>query len=259
MAQILHLIGSRIRSCSLSPTVDKRRNPSEIYVLEASFWSITTSLNSEATPTPMIQQVGSEVRSPSLDIAPITKPLTAHHHSGEPGIRSQGEHTIDLSSLSIKPNTGNASIHGRSNADAATIGIPSSRLLSGIFGRKHRIRSSYLSLYRPLKTKRERGILALGIILALAAGVPLPIVGVIFGKLINSFPPNNDQIRTLVGELLGVAVAYFCVTWGWSTCWGVVGERVSRGLREDLLRKVVGMDIAWFEVEALDVCFSFSF
>lgn len=50
-------------------------------------------------------------------------------------------------------------------------------------------------------------------------------------------------------------MAYFFVTWGWATCWGVVGERVSRGLREALLEKAVGQEVGWFEVECPDVSF----
>lgn len=89
--------------------------------------------------------------------------------------------------------------------------------------------------------------------LALAAGIPLPLIGVIFGKIINSFPPTEDEIKVRIGQLLGVAVAYFFITWGWATAWGVVGERVSRGLREELLKKAIGMEVGWFEVECPDV------
>ncbi|KAI5788367.1 ABC transporter-like protein [Geopyxis carbonaria] len=113
--------------------------------------------------------------------------------------------------------------------------------------------ASYLSLYRPLRSFKERAILAAAIVLALAAGAPLPIIGVIFGKIINAFPPSEDELRVRIGQLLGVAVAYFFITWGWATCWGMVGEVVSRGLREELLKKAVGMDMAWFEVECPDI------
>ena len=41
--------------------------------------------------------------------------------------------------------------------------------------------TQYFRLYRPLETWYERGLLFSAIILSLAAGVPLPIIGVIFG------------------------------------------------------------------------------
>lgn len=33
----------------------------------------------------------------------------------------------------------------------------------------------------------------------------------------------------------------------------MVGERVAKGLREQVLRKAMGMDMAYFEVEGVDV------
>lgn len=81
-------------------------------------------------------------------------------------------------------------------------------------------------------------------------------ISLIFGKIINNFPPTEDEMKMRIAQLLSVAVAYFCITWGWATAWGVVGERVSRGLREELLRKAVGMEVGWFDVECPDVSFA---
>src|SRR6266536_5964147 len=55
-------------------------------------------------------------------------------------------------------------------------------------------RTSYFSLYRPLKDFRSRSIITLGTLCAISAGVPLPIIGIIFGKLIDGFPPNEDEL-----------------------------------------------------------------
>ena len=41
--------------------------------------------------------------------------------------------------------------------------------------------TQYFRLYRPLETWYDRGLLFSAIVLSLAAGVPLPIIGVIFG------------------------------------------------------------------------------
>ena len=41
--------------------------------------------------------------------------------------------------------------------------------------------TQYFRLYRPLETWHERGLLFSAIFLSLMAGVPLPIIGVIFG------------------------------------------------------------------------------
>ncbi|OCL06124.1 leptomycin B resistance protein pmd1 [Glonium stellatum] len=114
-------------------------------------------------------------------------------------------------------------------------------------------RTSYFALYRPLKDTQSKVILLGGFLLAIAAGIPLPIIGVVFGKIINNFPPSEEELRTRLGQLMGVAVAYFAITWGWAVCWGVVGERVSRGLREALVERALGMELAFFDVESPDM------
>ncbi|KAL9110733.1 MAG: hypothetical protein Q9227_004725 [Pyrenula ochraceoflavens] len=77
-------------------------------------------------------------------------------------------------------------------------------------------KTSYFALYRPLKDFPSRLVLAIGTILAISAGVPIPIIAIIFGKLIDSFPPSEEELRTRLGQLLGVALAYFVVTWAWA-------------------------------------------
>lgn len=114
-------------------------------------------------------------------------------------------------------------------------------------------KTSYFSLYRPLRDLQSRLILTCGIVCAIAAGVPLPIIGIIFGHLINTFPPPEDTLLTSIEELIGVACAYFVVTWIWSVCWGIVGERVSRGLREALVERAIAMDLAYYDVEDPDI------
>lgn len=113
--------------------------------------------------------------------------------------------------------------------------------------------TQYFNLYRPLETWYDKGLLFSAIILSLAAGVPLPIIGVIFGKIINDFPPDENALETRLLQLIGVATAYFFITWGWATCWGMVGEKVARGLRERVLQKAIGMDMTYFEVEGADI------
>lgn len=114
-------------------------------------------------------------------------------------------------------------------------------------------KTSYFALYRPLKDVQSRTILVFGVLLAVAAGVPLPLIGVILGKIINHFPPTEDELNTRLAQLMGVAVAYFIVTWGWSVCWAVVGERVSRKTRENLVERTLGMDQGYFDTVSPDI------
>ncbi|KAK5125698.1 hypothetical protein LTR85_011972 [Meristemomyces frigidus] len=68
-------------------------------------------------------------------------------------------------------------------------------------------KQSYISLYSCLDAK-DKTIACGAVLFAIAAGLPLPIIGVIFGRLISSFPPSEDELSTRISQLLGVAVAY---------------------------------------------------
>lgn len=114
-------------------------------------------------------------------------------------------------------------------------------------------KTSYFALYRPLDDFQSRAILVLGILLAILAGLPLPFIGIILARIINNFPPSPEELRTLLSHLMGVAFAYFVITWGWAVSWAVIGERVSRRTREKLLHRVLGMDMTYFDTAAPDL------
>lgn len=114
-------------------------------------------------------------------------------------------------------------------------------------------KTSYFALYRPLDDTSSKLILSLGILLAIAAGTPIPLIGVILGRIINDFPPPEEELRSLIVRLMTVAVGYFFLTWGWSVCWAVIGERVSRRTRENLLRRALGMDMTYFDTASPDM------
>lgn len=114
-------------------------------------------------------------------------------------------------------------------------------------------KTSYFALYRVLDDAGSRVILVLGILLAIAAGTPIPIIGTILGRIINNFPPDAAELKSLLTQLMSVAVFYFVATWGWAVCWAVTGERVSRKLREKLLHRALGMDMAYFDTVSPDM------
>ncbi|KUJ06999.1 P-loop containing nucleoside triphosphate hydrolase protein [Mollisia scopiformis] len=113
--------------------------------------------------------------------------------------------------------------------------------------------SSYCALYRPLQDFQSRAILVCGILLAIAAGAPLPIIGVIFAKVIDNFPLTEDEVRNRIWQLLAVAIAYFVVTWGYVFCWGVIGAQISRGLRTQMVNRALGLDQTYFETQCPDI------
>ncbi|KAL2070808.1 hypothetical protein VTL71DRAFT_13834 [Oculimacula yallundae] len=113
--------------------------------------------------------------------------------------------------------------------------------------------SSYFALFRPLQDFQSRFILVCGIVLSIAAGAPLPIIGVIFAKIIDVFPPSEEEVQKRISQLLGVACAYFAVTWGWAFCWGIVGARISRGLRTQMVNRALGLDQTFYETQCPDI------
>lgn len=113
--------------------------------------------------------------------------------------------------------------------------------------------TSYFALYQPLKDWRSRCTLAAAVILSICAGIPFPIIALTFGRIINSFPPSEDALLQDIGVIIGVAVIYFLVTWGWALCFGLVGEKISRSFREAIVKKAVGMDMEFFDVDGADM------
>lgn len=78
------------------------------------------------------------------------------------------------------------------------------------------------------------------------------IQGVIFGKIISSFPPDEHELRLYITQLLGVAVGYFVVTSAYTTFFSRTGERIAIHLRERLLRRLLYADQAYLDVQDLD-------
>lgn len=163
--------------------------------------------------------------------------ITAVHHHGT------RERPMDLASLATAPQP--RPWHG----ELAAVRQNFIRQILGL----NPFKTSYFALYRPLKDFQSRALLLAAVLLAMAAGVPLPLIGVVFGKIINNFPPPEEVLNVRLMQLMGIAVVYFAVTWGWSLCWAVVGERVSRKTREDLLERALGLDMAYFDVTAPDM------
>ncbi|KAG9518990.1 multidrug resistance-like protein, partial [Aureobasidium melanogenum] len=128
----------------------------------------------------------------------------------------------------------------------------SRKLLQQILG-KNPFKSSYVDLYKVVNDTRSRLILWAGILLAIAAGTPLPIIGYIFGQIITSFPPPEHVLLNRLYELIGVACGYFIVTTGYAIAWGLTGERISRRFREALVERLLGLEQAYFDINDPDI------
>ena len=117
----------------------------------------------------------------------------------------------------------------------------------------HPFKSSYFALYCTLRKGTDRLCVACGVVFAIAAGVPLPIIGVIFGKLISAFPPSQDEMLLRIQQLLGVAVAYFAVTSIYTISFGRTGEKIAIDLRLRLLSSLLHVEQAYLDTRDVDI------
>lgn len=155
---------------------------------------------------------------------------------------SQWEGHVDIASLHT--------VQG--HPEPRGIGLIRQKFIRQILG-LNPFRTSYFSLYKPLTDFQSRAILGIGCLLSIACGIPIPLIGVILGKIINDFPPREDELKLRLMQLMGIAVIYFAVTWGSTVSWAFVGERVSRKTREQLVERSLGMDLAYYDTVAPDI------
>ncbi|WFD07214.1 hypothetical protein MVES1_002573 [Malassezia vespertilionis] len=109
-------------------------------------------------------------------------------------------------------------------------------------------------------------LLIVGIIAALASGVPLPLIGVLFGDMVNGFnsiacsnsanavprtPQETDQflddIADHVVKIIVIATINFALIYIYTCCWSSLGERVVRRMRELYVRALLRQDMTFFD------------
>lgn len=120
---------------------------------------------------------------------------------------------------------------------------------------------SYVRLFRGM-TSVEATLLVVGTLAALAAGVPLPLIGLFFGKMVNGFnsiscertamsPAERQDFLDSVGDhvvaIVIIAAVNFVLIWVYTSCWSSLGERIVRRLRERYVQALLSQDMAYFD------------
>lgn len=123
---------------------------------------------------------------------------------------------------------------------------------------------SYIRLFQGL-AYTELLVLLIGIVASLAAGVPLPLIGVLFGQMVNGFntqacanhglttpdAPSKaaflDDVSDHVVKIVIVAAVNFALIWIYASCWSFLGERIARRLRQCYVRALLSKDMAYFD------------
>lgn len=105
------------------------------------------------------------------------------------------------------------------------------------------------------------GMLVLGTLCAIASGVPFPLIGVLFGQLLNDFNAATCDVSENVGDASGyqssinnkiltivyLAVAQFVTIYAHLLCWTLVGARLAQRLRENYLQNLLRQEPSFFD------------
>ncbi|KAJ1020771.1 hypothetical protein NDA16_004162 [Ustilago loliicola] len=123
-----------------------------------------------------------------------------------------------------------------------------------------RLTSNYFSLYS-VCDRTDILLLVVGIVAAIGSGVPLPLIGILFGQLIDGFnsagcgtggQPTDisaflSSVNDKVSKIAIIAAVNFFLIWTYTTCWSNLGERLVRKMRQRYLRAVLRQDMAFFD------------
>jgi ATP-binding cassette subfamily B (MDR/TAP) protein 1 len=103
-------------------------------------------------------------------------------------------------------------------------------------------------------------LVAVGCIAAIAAGVPFPLIGIVFGQLvdeINNATCANQSGSTNSGAeaaitpkillLVYIAIASFACIYIHLVCWNLASQRLAQRVRDRYLRNLLRQDVAFFD------------
>ncbi|KAL5116374.1 hypothetical protein ACEQ8H_005722 [Pleosporales sp. CAS-2024a] len=131
--------------------------------------------------------------------------------------------------------------------------LPSKTSIKPFFGFLH------LLLYAD-PTWLDKLLVSVGAVAAIAAGVPFPLIGIVFGQLvdeINSATCNNRAGGSNDGEeasitpkillLVYIAIASFVCIYTHLICWNLASQRLAQRVRDKYLRSLLRQDVAFFD------------
>lgn len=113
-------------------------------------------------------------------------------------------------------------------------------------------------------SKVDLGILSVAIISAIASGVPFPLIGIVFGQLLNDFnsvecdgstdtsssESDSDYQNSINPKILLIfylAIAQFVLIYGHLLCWSLHGSRLAQRLRESYLQNLLRQEPSHFD------------
>ncbi|KAI1333572.1 putative ABC multidrug transporter [Xylariaceae sp. FL0016] len=106
-------------------------------------------------------------------------------------------------------------------------------------------------------------LLIIGTVSAIGAGIPFPLLGVLFGQLVdqlNGATCSQDEgessvsaadyqaaVNSKVLLVMACALAQFALIYIYTVCWNLFGERLAHRLRERYLRSLLRQEVSFFD------------
>ena len=102
-------------------------------------------------------------------------------------------------------------------------------------------------------------LILIGTVCALACGVPFPVLGILFGELVDEFNvatcavDSNDSDRYLAAIkekvliIVYLAVAILVLIYVYVSCWRIVSERLALRIRKRYFASLLRQDISFFD------------
>ncbi|KAJ5178895.1 hypothetical protein N7492_002105 [Penicillium capsulatum] len=124
---------------------------------------------------------------------------------------------------------------------------------------------TYFSIYLSTSpTKFDIVLLVTGIVCAIASGVPFPLLGIIFGQLIDNFNSEScnasstgtspaeqasyqAEVNSKILYVLYLAIAQFGFMYIHLVCWSLGGARLAQRLREQYFRSLLRQEPSFFD------------
>jgi ATP-binding cassette subfamily B (MDR/TAP) protein 1 len=107
----------------------------------------------------------------------------------------------------------------------------------------------------------DKCLISIGFVAAIAAGVPFPLIGIVFGQLVDNLnsascdnkqatmPPEDLQssINSKVLLLVYIAIASFALIYTHIICWNIASQRLAQRIRDRYLKSLLRQDIVFFD------------
>lgn len=109
-------------------------------------------------------------------------------------------------------------------------------------------------------SRKDVCLLVVGILAAVAAGVPFPVLGILFGELVDdlnsascrsSQGPNAADLQASVNYkvllIVYITIANFCAIYIHAGCWSLFGERLVRRMRDSYFQSLLRQEVGFFD------------